>query len=239
MEVYLNSIEMADEITAVFRYADDKPEVSQTYSVKQYIDEIHENSDEFSANALALINSIADYGHDVQPFLAKNNHWTLGKKHIIMPGYHNYEAADVSSALTAVQNKAIVWNLGDSQVEEITYSLDLESETAIYIYLKMKSGYTGPVTALMDGNSITCAKQKDGRYRIKIDGIAAHQLGDTYDVRVSAEGECSVSVSPMSYVLTVLESRNSSLNNDTAHYAVTSLYRYYEAAIAYKENPND
>ena len=156
-----------------------------------------------------------------------------------MPGYHNYEAADVSSALTAVQNKAIVWNLGDSQVEEITYSLDLESETAIYIYLKMKSGYTGPVTALMDGNSITCAKQKDGRYRIKIDGIAAHQLGDTYDVRVSAEGECSVSVSPMSYVLTVLESRNSSLNNDTAHYAVTSLYRYYEAAIAYKENPND
>lgn len=236
---YLNSIEMADEITAVFRYADDKPEVSQTYSVKQYIDEIHENSDEFSANALALINSIADYGHYVQPFLAKNNHWTLGKKHIIMPGNHNYEAADVSSALTAVQNKAIVWNLGDSQVEEITYSLDLESETAIYIYLKMKSGYTGSVTALMDGNSITCAKQKDGRYRIKIDGIAAHQLGDTYDVRVSAEGECSVSVSPMSYVLTVLESRNSSLNNDTAHYAVTSLYRYYKAAIAYIEHPND
>jgi hypothetical protein len=105
--------------------------------------------------------------------------------------------------------------------------------------LKVQEGYTGEVTATMDGEPIACVKQRDGRYRIEVGGISAHKLGDVYDITVSAGGEFTISVSALSYVNTALTSESSVFNNEAAHYAVTSLYNYYVAAMAYKNNPNN
>ena len=235
---YINSVQMADEITAELHYGDGDT-VSHTYSAKQYVDHVLSHTDDYSANAVALVKAIADYGHYVQPFLADNNGWTVGMDHAAMDGVNTYSETDVGNARTAVAERAIVRDVGSSQIAAVSYSLNLESETAIRIYLKVQEGYTGEVTATMGGEPIACVKQRDGRYRIEVGGISAHKLGDVYDITVSAGGEFTISVSALSYVNTALTSESSVFNNEAAHYAVTSLYNYYVATMAYKNNPNN
>ena len=240
---YVNSIQMAEPITATFHYYQDGVEktVEKTYAVNDYFTSF-ENAvtagQITDGTTIDLVRALADYGHYVQPFLASNNGWTLGTEHAVMNGANVYDETDVGNAKTAVAEKAIVRNVGSSQIAAVSYSLNLESETAIRIYLKMQDGYTGSVTATLDGNTVDCVKQKDGRYRIEISGISAHKLDDVYDITVSAGGDCAISVSALSYVNTVLNSENDVFNNDTAHYAVTSLYNYYAKAMNYKNNPN-
>jgi len=235
---YINAVQMADEITAVLKYGDGKT-VSQTYSVEEYITYLNEHSDGYSNNAIALANAIADYGHYVQPVLAANNNWTLGTDHAVMSAHSVYTDSDVEAARTAVSGRAIIRDTGDSMVDRVTYSLSLESETTLNIYLKMKEGYTGPVTASIGGNAVDAVLQTDGRYRIRIKNISADDLSDTYEIEISAGESFTVSVSALSYVNTVLNSDSDTFNNTTAHYAVTSLYRYYVATMNYAEHPND
>ena len=235
---YINAVQMADEITAVLNYGDGKT-VSQTYSVAEYISYINEHPEGYSNNTIKLVQAIADYGHYSQPFLASNNSWTLGTDHVVMNGWNLYDISDAEAAKTAVSGNVFTSDTGDSMVEKVTYSLSLESETVLNIYLKMKEGYTGSVTASVGGNAVDAIQQSDGRYRIQIKNIAADKLGDIYEIAISAGGNCTVSASALSYVNAVLNSEKESLNNDTAHYAVTALYRYYRATKNYAENPTE
>ena len=236
----INSVEMADGITAVFRYTrnGEAKTVSQTYFAKDYVEYVLSHTDEYSANAVALVEAIADYGHYVQPFLADANHWALGTDHAVMPNANTYSEADVSAARDAVENCVILRDPGDSRIEAVTYSLNLETETAIRIYLRVQDGYKGAVTAALGETPVNCVRQKDGRYRIELGGIPAHRLGDAYELTVSAGGEFPISVSALSYVNTVLNSESEAFDNDTAHWAVTSLYNYYAAAEAYLAGPD-
>ena len=67
---YVNSIQMAETITAVFHYGSDDKTVTTTYSVKEYIEGAEANKDKMSEAAYQLIHSIADYGHYVQRYLS-------------------------------------------------------------------------------------------------------------------------------------------------------------------------
>ena len=235
---YINAAQMADEITAVLKYGENQT-VSQTYSVAEYVSYVNEHSDGYSSNAIALVNAIADYGHYVQPFLETSNNWTLRTDHAVMSAHSVYTDSDVEAARTGVSEKAIIRDTGDSMVDKVTYSLSLESETTLNVYLKMKDGYTGTVTASIGGNAVEAVQQTDGRYRIQIKNISADDLSDTYVIEISAGGNFTVSVSALSYVNTVLNSDSDTFNNATAHYAVTSIYRYYVATMNYAEHPND
>ena len=234
---YINSLQMAETITAVLHYGDGLT-VSQTYSAKQYVDYIVANSSAYTTEALDLVRSIADYGHYVQPFLEANHSFVLGQDYAVMPGQTVYTAADVTETRAAVADRQIVKNTGNSQIEAVTFSLDFESETTIRIYLKTFDGYNGNVTATVNGTAVDCVMQNDGRYRIEIGGIAAHKLGDVYEVSVSAGGTCTVSVSGLSYVYTMLNSTSSTFDNDTCHKAAVAIYRYYQKTIAYRGQQN-
>ena len=235
---YINAAQMADEITATLKYGENQT-VSQTYSIAEYVSYVNAHPDGYSNNAIALVNAIADYGHYVQPFLETSNNWTLGTDHAVMSAHSVYTDSDVQAARTAVSGKAIIRDTGDSMVDKVTYSLSLESETTLNIYLEMKEGYTGAVTASIGGNAVDAVLQTDGRYRIQIKNISADDLSDTYEIEISAGGNFTVSVSALSYVNTVLNSDSDTFNNTTAHYAVTSIYRYYVATMNYAEHPND
>ncbi|MBP5271279.1 MAG: hypothetical protein ILO42_10015, partial [Clostridia bacterium] len=230
---YINSLQMAETITAVLHYGEGLS-VSQTYSASQYVDFIISNSASYTPEALDLVKAIADYGHYVQPFLEANHDFVLGDDYAVMPGQTVYTAADVTATASAVADCQIVKNTGDSQIEAVTFSLNLESETAIRIYLKVCNGYTGTVTATVNGTPVDCVMQNDGRYRIEIGGIAAHQLGDVFNVSVSAGGTCTVSVSGLSYVYTMLNSTSGVFDNDTCHKAAVAIYRYYQKTMAYR-----
>ena len=235
---FINSIQMADTITAVFHYGDGET-VSETYSAKEYVDYVLEHTNRYSANTVALVKAIADYGHYVQPFLADANGWAVGTDHAAMDNANTYGDTDVAAARSAVESCAIQRDVGDTGIEAVTYSLNLETETSIRIYLKVKEGYTGTVAASLSGSDLTCVRLSDGRYRVEIGGISAHKLADVYEVAVTAGGSFTIQVSALSYVNTVLNSDSALFNNDTARYAVTSLYRYYLATRTYQQNPND
>ena len=91
---------------------------------------------------------------------------------------------------------------------------------------------------LFRGDSISSLNtDKDGRYCVKISGIAAHELSKDHIITVStAEGHtATVTISALSYVNSALNYYNDENDADLiARNAVAAIYEYAKAADAYK-----
>ena len=227
---YVNSIQMADTIKAVFHYGTNRT-VTKEYSVAQYIDFFEKNINSFNAKTIALIHAIADFGHYEQIYLADVNHWTIGESYAEMEKYYT-ETYDYSTILSAVNSKAFVKTLGNSDVEKATYKLHLDSETTVDVFLTPKSGKTLTASATFNGETYTAVKQSDGRYLVQIPNISAHQLGDMITITGTAGTAFSVQVSALSYTRSVL---NSTSTNKAAKDGLSALYAYYTAVLAYRK----
>ena len=228
---YVTSVEMADTINAVFHYGDGQT-VTKDYSVLKYLEAIEENAESYDGKTLELIHAIADYGHYVQPFLADNNNWTVGSEHKEMKKFYkaSYNYDSVKENVRKYQHS---FDLGTSDIEEIKYSLSLNAETSINIYFDTISGYEGDIAVTVNGDPVTVVKQNDGRRRITISNISAHQLGDTYSVSITSDnGTASYSVSALSYVYAVISSNDF---DELAKDAVSSLFAYYNATMEYRK----
>lgn len=229
---YVSSVQMAETITAELHYGDGKT-VTKEYSVLQYIETIDENSDKYDQETLDLVHAMADYGHYVQPFSASYNGWVVGEKYAAMDK-HYAESYDYDEIREFTAEKALVTNYASPDIEKISYSLYPDSDTSIKIFIKLVSGYTGPVTAKINGEEAQAVLQADGRYLVVIPNLAAHRLGQTYDVVIETEsGVNALSVSAMSYVNAVLNA-DVYQDNAVAKDAVSAIGKYYEAAMAYK-----
>jgi hypothetical protein len=236
---YVTSIEMADTITAVFHYTENGTEktITQNYSVAQYIADFDAVSSNFSATTIAAVHSLADLGHYVQPVLAAENHWSLGTDHAEMAAYHTggYDSSEVNTVQNSVENYAIVRDTNGSKIAAVTYRLQLDSSTTVSLYLRPESGYEGSVVAYLDGGTSNVAvQQADGRYRIQIIDISAHELGYQHNIRVVADKEFTITVYALSYIQTVLNSSTYANNADMIN-AMVSLYKYYDAVMAYRQ----
>lgn len=227
---FINSIQMADPIKATFTYGG-KSTVTHEYSVKEYLDTaISKTSVEAEK---VLMQAIKDYGHYAQLNLARLHGWTIGNEHLAMDCTHEYSASDIEKVRAAVDGYEIVRNTANSGIEKASFSLNLDSDTVINIYLKPYSSYTGSVAAYLEGNKENIAvKQPDGRYKIEISSIAAHLLGKTYTITVNARESFIIKVSALSYVRTVL---NASSAKDEEKKNCAALYKYYEATMAYRK----
>lgn len=222
---YVNSLQMADAITATFHYGDGQT-IENVYSVKDYIDYIvaaPENS--FDTSTVALAKAIADYGHYAQIYLKGVHDFTVGAN----GKYQTIEAftdqLDLSSAAKAVeQYKAELSNLSNDKVEKLQLKLSLDSETALSIRAVPKEGVT----------SITgTASFHEGEYPFdsniaKITGIKAAWLTD----RASLTGDVQGNASALSYAHAVL---NGNSTNADQKNAVAALYYYYVAAKNYTD----
>lgn len=227
---YVNSIQMADTITAVYHYGDGQT-VRRTYSILTYLKTFDANQGSFNAKTVRLMKSLADYGHFIQPFLANANKWTIGTDYAEMT-LHYADSFDTEAIRAAVADYALQKDESDPDIERITYSLALDSETEINVYFKPVSGYTGSYSATIDGKAAEVTVLSDGRYLVKSEGISAHKLGvmRTF-VLTTDHGTASARVCPISYVNSILVSSQS----EAAQYGVCALYAYYEAAINYKK----
>ena len=221
-----------DTITAVFHYGDST--VTRTYSVLDYINAIEDNAALFDAETLELIHSIADYGHYSQPMLSAANNWTIGTDHAEMSKYYT-ESYDLEAINAAVKDYERTAEIVEADIANITYSLSLDSETALNIFVAPQQSYDGNVEisiANLSADDYTITKQSDGRYKIVISNIAAHNLGKTFNISVTtANGETTYNVSALSYVYAVL---NNASFDETAKYAVSSIYKFYEATMNYR-----
>ncbi len=227
---YVNVAQMEAPITAVFHYGDGRT-VSSAYSVVDYIESFDTNADSYDEKTVELIHSIADYGYHMQQYLSREKNWTIGVEHAEQTKHYTDTYA-IDAVRAAVADAAITLDIGESDIERVTYSLYLDAETSIYLYVKVNDGYDGAVTATVDGVQAAAERQSDGRYRIAIGNIEAHQLKKTYGVNITtASGTATVRVSAMSYVHGALRPEDvpSHIQNGMA-----ALYTYADAAIRYK-----
>ena len=222
-----NSIQMAEPITAIFHYGNGLT-VSEQYSIKQYMQVFQENENLFDAKTKALIRSIADYGHYVQPFLAKGK-WVVGEDFEEMDLFYT-NSYDLNAIKTAVADYAIVRQTS-KDITSINYALALDSGTDIRVLFKPAKGYSGSISFAINGKKVEGKLQSDGRYMVVIPSIMSHELGKPHTVTAkTANGTATAQVSAISYV----QGQLAASQDQATLNAVASLYKYYEASINYR-----
>ena len=230
---YVNAAQMADTITATYHYGDGLT-VSKEYSIEQYLTTFDDYINSFTEKQRTMTKAMADYGHYVQLFLAQSNQWTLGTDYAAMNHYYA-QTYDIAEVRSAVESYAAVLGTNED-IEKVSFTLVLDSETAIKVYIKPASGYTGNITATVGSSTVNAAElQDDGRYMVRIPKISAHKLGITYTVKVTTDSGTAVTkVSGLSYVQMLLN-HEAYANNSVAQNAMASIYYYYKAAYELKQ----
>ena len=222
---FINSAQMADEIHAELHYGGDKT-LAHTYTAKRYLDSLIADTKQ-PEDAIELGMAIKDYGSYVQPILAEENHWEIGKKHAKMDAAYDFDDTYFKTVRNDTKDYAIVCSVPEgSGIKDVSFALVLDSETAIEIYLTSKDGYTGTVEAHIGTNTTdNMAVKKGSEYVVSIGNISAHLLGREYTVNV-ATGDVNfdVKISALSYVQSAIHDKS-----ETMKRAVTSLYRYWKA----------
>ena len=221
---YVTSIEMAEQIQATFSYGEYT--ASMTYSVADYIAAYEAVSGSYAQEITDLVHALADYGHHAQVFLSKYRSWSIGNEYAEMSGYNNsYSTSVVNETQTALQPYALNYTT-NADISAVNISLNLKSQTSIYVYVTPITGYTGSLTCT-EGYAV---KQVGARYRVIIPNVMAHQLGDMHTLHLTTTaGSVEVHVSALSYANSIF---NSSSMGTTDKYFAVALFKYYQAATA-------
>lgn len=224
---YLTSVEMAEQITAVYTYEIDgvSESVNKIISVQGYLGTMIANADndpEF-AKASALAKALWNYGYYAQLAVAD------GKNHPPMANDYIGDANLPSS----ISGFDVAASLDNAMIVSATYSLTLDTETALNIYLTPAEGITltkENVSVAATGADVEYAVEPVGsRYRVRITGIGAHELGTKITITA---GTSTVTASALSYVQKCLANENA---KPEAKNAAAALYRYYQETIHYME----
>ncbi len=229
---YVGSIQMADTITATFHYGDGLT-IGKTYAVKDYFTAfdaaLDENPNAFDAKIQNLAKSVADYGHYVQPFLAAQNHWTIGTDYAEMTKFYT-TSYDVETIRSTVAGSAISIEATGSEIGAFNFSLVLDSETTIRLFVSRGDGYTGPVTFKVDGVDAEATQLPNGRLLLEIPNLGAHMLSRTYTVSITTENSsATVTVSALSYANILFDAYATA----AAENAACALWAYSNAADEY------
>ncbi len=236
---YVNAIQMAEPITATFHYQQDDEwkTVEFICAVSDYFegfDRAVSEGEITDETTIALVKSVADYGHYVQPFLAAERHWTIGSDYEEMDVF--YETSyDIDAVKNAVSSQVVeVDNQSEGDIKSLTSALVLDSETAFKVSFKPGEGYTGKLKASVDGGKkVTYSLSSGGKYIIKIKNISAHKLSERHSIEASTVDGHTVTVtaSPLSYVGLMMDYYS---DNDEALRAGAAIYAYSKAADDYK-----
>ena len=227
---------MADEIQAVLKHGDDVVETA-TYTAKEYLDGLIADAALYSADVIVLGKAIKNYGSYVQPVLAEENGWEINVDHAKMDSVDAYAESDFETVRTAVAGHEIVKDIEGTGVSKVEYPLYLNAETTIEVLLTPESGKSISNVKVNGGDN--GAEIEGGVYRVQIAGISAHKLGNVYTITGNAgdDKDFTVKVSALSYVQGALNDTQSTVEMKCA---VTSLYKYYDATMTYREHrPNE
>ena len=246
---YINSVQMADTITAKFCYSDDTKNMAavQDCRVTDYLDAIISSTDlsAKSPDLVALAEAIKDYGHYVQIPLSRYNSWDIGTDHAEIECVNKNIDSDSADVKTKLQAYALSKDIEGSGIENLTYDLELDSEITLNIYLTPGND-AGNVSAYItddygdfDGKTnMAVYDSSENAYVVTIGGISAHKLGRVYTVSITT-GKGSgftVKMSALSYANGVMQAENDGENiDDDLKRAVISLYKYYIATMTYRD----
>ncbi len=222
---YVTPLEMTDDITAILTCSNDLI-LANVYSVEQYIEDSED--DNFDETTRALINAIADYGSYVQPFLVKAHDIS---EYYPMPAKTVLTDEDVAAAKSVLVQYQLLLEDNRSDVNSIGYRLNLESRTTLKVGVKLPKDYTGTISATIDGKEVKVYDEGNQIYYVEHEDIAAHKLGSPDVITFTTEsGSWTVYVSAMTYAYKQINKPA----NRYAEKAMTALYNYYAATVAYR-----
>ncbi len=231
---YVTAVMMAEPITATFHYTQNGTEktVEKVYAVKDYFTAYDGMKDQFDATTQALIESVADYGHYAQAFLAAQKGWTLGTTYIEMDKFYtqNY---NIDTVAAAVENMGVTCTLaGEPDFGTPSFAVMCDSATEIRLLFKVPKTYEGTFEATVDGDSFEVT-MLGSRKAVQIKNVPAHMLSKTYEIVVTTEnGSATITASVLSYVKILLSAYP---DNASAKNAAAAIYGYSAAADAFKE----
>ena len=221
---YVNSIQMADTIHATLYDNAETPGVvlSEDYTAKTYLDRVIASADVFSSETVKLCEAIKNYGSYVQPPLAAENKWVIGTDHVKMDSVDTYGDDDVLLAKQATKDYALSKSLDSLS---FSYALYLDSKTTLQVI------FSNDVTNIKCESTDNIADNV-----VTIANISAHELGNMYTITGTKDSNSSftVTISPLSYVYSVLSEEKSNVNG--IKYGVTSLYNYYDRTMKYRNS---
>ncbi|MBP5230264.1 MAG: hypothetical protein ILO68_00905, partial [Clostridia bacterium] len=225
---YVNSIQMAETVTAVFHSGEYA--VSDEYSVEAYIRAVDEHASQFSATVLDLTHGIADYGYHAQQFLSEVNHWTIGEDYAAMT-LHYTDNYDLDQVKQEVTSNELAVNKEGSDVTGAMTRLVMATTTSLDIRMTVTDNSTLTASAEVHGETYEAVPQSDGSYMISIPNIKASRLGETVTVTGNAGGAFTIQASPFSFVYSVLTSTTA---NERMKKAMAAMYYFYQTATAYQ-----
>ncbi|MCQ2743139.1 MAG: hypothetical protein MJ239_07650 [Bacilli bacterium] len=201
----------------------DSESVDDKYSVKQYCKEVLD-SEQTSSELKDLVKALLNYGAAAQ-------------------GYFDYASYNLANSFLDESDKALPTSIGaeynklhiENESEDIkAYSATVEilTSTTMRIYfVAQPGGSIDGYKAYINGEEISSDKilEKNGRYYVEIEGIAAKDLNKEYTVKLE-KGDSYASVTYS--VLTYCYSKQNSSNEALKKFAL-SLFGYYQAVESY------
>lgn len=221
---YINALELNDEITATFHYGNNES-VQDHYKACKYITDaktLYPNDQ----NLKKLLNALQNYGAYLQ--LSK---WTDGKNHQTIDVSEGISVQKVEEVRGLVSNKIPEKITDNSGIEDIKYSLTLNSDTRINAFFKPASGVS---ITTQGGKAVTVGDAV--YYQFRSERINVLGLEDIREIPVATnQGTASLKASALSYVYTVLNSDANAVTDDQKC-AMAAYYYYYDAAKGYSGN---
>ena len=227
---YLSSVQMAETVTPTLHYT--RGGVEQTYtgesfSVKDYIDYVVENSGSFPSKVVTLVKALGDYGHYAQIYLGGRNGWEAGTNYTAIAKYRAEDYADYSDYTTALSGNGVSKDIASTAVTGVSYSLNLDSNT--YVNVQLATTDSLIASATVDGKTLYLSSS--GKFRTQ--GLPILKLGTP--IVITGRGSANtttftVTLSGLSYIRAIL---NSGSTSTAAKNAVAALYDYYTAARTY------
>lgn len=220
--VNLSSIQMADKIIPTFHYTEDgedKTVVGDAYSAKDYISwALGIGVSSLTSQQKRIVSGLADYGHYAQPYLSRQNGWEIGADYAAMTSFQT-KKYDYDGVMSATSNSAFSRTQETNDVMSVSYRLIFGSQISLQVRIApANSDMVLPIDA--PGGSIS---QSDGYYLVTYPGVFANLLTVT---RTITAGDCTITVSPMSYVYDMLRSET---EQDDAKNLVCALFGYAQA----------
>lgn len=153
-----------------------------------------------------------------------------------IPAANVWDGTEADAVETASEGCVLVSHKPEGcGVERVTQSLALDSNTDLYVYVACARGASVTSATFVDGTQLPFELAPDGRYRVIVAGIAAHELGRQWEISIgtSTGGTVTVETSALAWSRSAL-TYEPWRGDQVARNAAAAIWRYAKAAEAYK-----
>ena len=110
----------------------------------------------------------------------------------------------------------------NTDIKSLGYALIMDSDTTIRVTIVPKSGFTGTITATVDGEAVEVKKISNVKYAVDIPNVQAHELSKKHTIVITTEnGTVTLTGSGLLDAYTT---------DDTVQKAAIAIWRYSQFA---------